>query len=90
MSGTVEEARMEYIIRDHSKEKFEDKKAFMERVAGYLNDRYQAGTVELVLKDSYYNMKEKIEPHMYLIDTAKEAMEEAKREIDLIKARERT
>lgn len=76
LSGTVEEARMEYIIRDHSKEKFEAKKGFMERVAGYLNDRYPAGTVELVLKDSYYNMKEKIEPHMYLIDIAKEAMEE--------------
>lgn len=76
MSGTVEEARMEYIIRDHSKEKFEAKKAFMERVAAYLNQRYQEGTVELALKDSYYNMKEKIEPHMYLIDIAKEAMEE--------------
>lgn len=76
LSGTVEEARMEYIIRDHSKEKFEAKKAFMERVAEYLNDRYPAGTVELILKDSYYNMKEKIEPHMYLIDIAKAAMEE--------------
>ncbi|MEY8352078.1 peptidase T [Lachnospiraceae bacterium 54-53] len=76
MAGTVEEARMEYIIRDHSREKFEEKKVFMKRVAGYLNERYPAGTVELVLKDSYYNMKEKIEPHMYLIDIAKEAMEE--------------
>ncbi len=76
MRGTVEEARLDYIIRDHSKEKFEAKKAFMERVADYLNNRYPSGTVELLLKDSYYNMKEKIEPHMYLIDIAKAAMEE--------------
>lgn len=76
MSGTVEEAHMEYIIRDHSKEKFEAKKAFMEHAAKYLNERYPAGTVELAIKDSYYNMKEKIEPHMYLIDIARESMEE--------------
>ncbi|WP_313584805.1 peptidase T [Lacrimispora sp.] len=76
MSGTVEEARMDYIIRDHNKERFEEKKIFMERVAEYLNSRYYAGTVELTLKDSYYNMKEKIQPHMYLIDIAKISMEE--------------
>lgn len=76
MDGTEEEAHMEYIIRDHNKEKFQEKKVFMERVADYLNKRYQEGTVDLLLKDSYYNMKEKIEPHMYLIDIAKEAMEE--------------
>ncbi|MDR7814041.1 peptidase T [Lacrimispora sp.] len=76
MSGTVEEARMDYIIRDHNKERFEEKKVFMERVAEYLNSRYYAGTVELTLKDSYYNMKEKIRPHMYLIDIAKTSMEE--------------
>ena len=76
MSGSVEEARLDYIIRDHSKKKFEDKKEFMTRVADYLNHRYQSGTVELILKDSYFNMKEKIEPHMYLIDIAKTAMED--------------
>lgn len=76
MSGTVEEARLNYIIRDHSKEKFEEKKVLMEQVKDYLNNRYQSGTVELTLKDSYYNMKEKIEPHMYLIDIAKAAMKE--------------
>lgn len=76
MSGTVEEAHMDYIIRDHSKEKFEEKKEMITRVAEYLNQRYHDKTVELVLKDSYYNMKEKIEPHMYLIDIAKESMEE--------------
>lgn len=76
LKGTVEEARMEYIIRDHDKEKFEAKKAFMTKAAEYLNSRYGAGTIELTIKDSYYNMKEKIEPHMYLIDIAKAAMEE--------------
>ncbi|GLB29241.1 peptidase T [Lacrimispora amygdalina] len=76
MIGSVEEARLDYIIRDHSKKKFEEKKEFMTRVADYLNQRYQSGTVELILKDSYFNMKEKIEPHMYLIDIAKTAMED--------------
>lgn len=76
MSGSVEEARMEYIIRDHDREKFEAKKALMQEIADYLNRRYGKGTIELLLKDSYYNMKEKIEPHKYLIDLAKEAMEE--------------
>lgn len=65
---------MDYIIRDHDKQKFEEKKAYITRVADYLNQKYGQGTIELILKDSYYNMKEKIEPHMYLIDLAKEAM----------------
>ncbi|WP_333651773.1 peptidase T [Lacrimispora sp.] len=76
MGGTVEEARLEYIIRDHSKEKFEAKKEFIKQAAEYLNKRYPAGTVELILKDSYYNMREMVEPHMYLIDIARTAMEE--------------
>lgn len=76
MDGTVEHARMDYIIRDHSKGKFEEKKALIKGIEEYLNRRYGAGTVELLLKDSYYNMKEKIEPHMYLIDIARSAMEE--------------
>ncbi|WP_143319025.1 peptidase T [Clostridium sp. HBUAS56010] len=76
MGGTVESAHMDYIIRDHSKEKFEEKKVLIQQIADYLNVRYGAGTIELLLKDSYYNMKEKIEPHMYLIDIAKSAMED--------------
>ncbi len=76
MSGTVEEARLEYIIRDHNREKFEAKKEFIKLAAEYLNKRYPAGTVELILKDSYYNMREMVEPHMYLIDIARAAMEE--------------
>ncbi len=76
-SGNVDAAMLNYIIRDHSMEKFQEKKAYIRRVADYMNRKYGEGTVELVLKDSYYNMKEKIKPHMYLIDIAREAMEEA-------------
>ena len=67
---------LDYIVRDHDREKFEAKKEYMSRAASYMNEKYGEGTVRLELKDSYYNMKEKIEPHMCLIDLAKEAMEE--------------
>ena len=74
-SGDVESAHMEYIIRDHDREKFEKKKELFEAVAAYLNRKYGEGTVVVKLKDSYYNMKEKIEPeNLYLIDIASEAM----------------
>lgn len=74
ITGCVETAVMDYIIRDHDMEKFLAKKASMERVAAYLNQKYGDGTIELAMKDSYFNMKEKILDHMYLIDLAKEAM----------------
>lgn len=74
ITGDVENTTMYYIIRDHDMEKFLAKKAFMQNVADYMNKRYGAGTVELDMRDNYYNMKEKIAPHMYLIDLAKEAM----------------
>lgn len=76
MEGSVEEASLEYIIRDHDKQKFEDKKELFKEAAAYLNKKYGSGSVEIHVKDSYYNMKEKIEPYMYLIDEAKAAMEE--------------
>lgn len=73
--GDVESAHMEYIIRDHDREKFEKKKELFEEAAAYLNRKYGEGTVVVKLKDSYYNMKEKIEPeNLYLIDIAGEAM----------------
>ncbi len=75
-SGNVENASLNYIIRDHSMEKFQEKKDYIRRVADYMNQKYGEGTVELVLKDSYYNMREKLTSHMYLIDIAKEAMKE--------------
>ena len=73
--GDVESAHMEYIIRDHDREKFEKKKELFEAAAAYLNRKYGEGTAVVKLKDSYYNMKEKIEPeNLYLIDIASEAM----------------
>lgn len=76
MSGTVEEASLDYIIRDHDRAKFEEKKKTFALCADFMNQKYGEGTVEAVLKDSYYNMREVIESHIYLIDIAKEAMEE--------------
>lgn len=76
LKGSVEEASSEYIIRDHSREKFEEKKKFFLRIGSYMNEKYGEGTVVIDMKDSYYNMKEIIEQHMHLIENAKAAMEE--------------
>ena len=76
MDGTVEEARMEYIIRDHDRQKFEEKKKFFASAASFLNEKYGPETVTIQVEDTYYNMKEVIQDHMELIDRAKEAMEE--------------
>ena len=73
MEGTVEKAKLEYIIRDHDREKFEARKALVRKIADRMNEKYGAGTVELNVKDQYYNMKEMIEPHMELVEYAKEA-----------------
>ena len=77
MEGTVEKAVLHYIVRDHDKEKFEGRKALMEKITDFLNEKYGVGTVELELKDQYYNMKEMVEPHFHLIEYAKEAAKEA-------------
>lgn len=74
MKGEVEESVLRYIVRDHDKTLFEEKKQLMTATADYLNRKYGDGTVELELKDSYYNMREKIEPHMEIVDRAKRAM----------------
>ena len=74
MNGSVEEAQMDYIIRDHDRAKFEEKKKFFTDAAAFLNRKYGEGTVVCEIKDSYYNMKEKLAPCMYLIDDAVEAM----------------
>ncbi len=74
MSGEIELAKLNYIIRDHDRERFEQKKKVFEECAATINERYGNGTLELELKDSYYNMKEKIEPCMYIVDRAREAM----------------
>ena len=75
MEGEVEKSTLWYIIRDHDMAKFQEKKAVMEAAAAFLNAKYGEDTVKLSLKDSYFNMKEKIEPCMFIVDRAKKAME---------------
>jgi len=75
IKGDMVEAQLDYIIRDHDRQKFEKKKALFAAAGEFLNAKYGQGTVEVQIKDSYYNMKELIEPHMYLIDIARTAME---------------
>ncbi|MBQ9765520.1 MAG: peptidase T [Lachnospiraceae bacterium] len=72
--GTVENAEAEYIIRDHDRTKFEEKKHFFAKVADELNETYGEKVFEVMIKDSYYNMREKIEEHMEIVDKALEAM----------------
>ena len=75
--GTVEEADFAYIIRDHDRAKFEARKEMMVKVADFINTKYGAGTVELVLKDQYYNMREQVEPHYRIIEIAEKAIKDA-------------
>lgn len=77
MSGEEERANLHYILRDHDRAKFEARKARIEKIAAYLNEKHGPNTVVVNLRDSYYNMKEKVEPHMFLIENAKSAMEKA-------------
>jgi len=77
MRGSEEQAVLHYIVRDHDKEKFEKRKETMRRIAEYLNESYGAGSFALELTDSYYNMKEKILPHMHIVDRAMDAMRAA-------------
>lgn len=77
MRGEVEESRLEYIIRDHNREKFEAKKALFSQISAFLNAKYGEGTVHVALRDSYYNMREKIEPVMHIVEAAKKAMLDA-------------
>lgn len=73
IEGNVERAMMGYIIRDHDAKKFGDKKAYFQRVGDYLNAKYGEGTFTLTVKDSYYNMAEKIKPHFHLVESAEKA-----------------
>ena len=74
MEGQVERSVLRYIVRDHDMEKFQAKKAVLEAAAEFINRKYGEGTVELTLKDSYFNMKKCIEPCMYVVDRAMDAM----------------
>jgi tripeptide aminopeptidase len=75
MTGEVEASTLRYIIRDHDMEKFQQKKALMASAVEFINTKYGQGTAELTLQDSYFNMREKIEPCMYIVDRAIKAME---------------
>lgn len=74
MVGTVEKTTMSYIIRDFFRNTFEEKKTLIKEIVELLNKKYGSGTVEISLKDQYYNMKEKVEPVIHIVDTAVEAM----------------
>ena len=77
MAGEVEKSTLRYIIRDHDMAKFQQKKAVMQAAADFINNKYGEGTAVLTLRDSYYNMREKIEPCMYVVERAMKAMEAA-------------
>lgn len=73
INGSVDHTVVNYIIRDHSMEKFEQKKTYIRKVVDFLNDKY-GDIINIEIEDSYYNMKEKIEPHMEIVELAKKSM----------------
>lgn len=74
IEGKVEETNVQLIIRDHDMDKFQERKALLEKITANLNTKHGAGTVELEIKDQYFNMKEKVVPVMHIVDIAEEAM----------------
>ena len=76
IESNVEQAKLHYIIRDHDRERFEDRKRFVQRCAEQMNETYGEGTVIAEVKDQYYNMKEKIDPQMHVIDLVLHAMQD--------------
>ena len=76
IQSNIELAKLSYIIRDHDRETFEDRKRFILRCAEQMNEKYGEGTVTCEVKDQYYNMKEKIDPQMHVIDLVLRAMQE--------------
>lgn len=77
VQANVENATVSYIIRDHDRTKFEARKAFVARAAEWINQKYGEGTVTATISDQYYNMREKIEPVMHVIDIVKQAISDA-------------
>ncbi len=76
-NGTVEEADFGYIIRDHDRKKFEDKKELIRKCVDFINIKYGEGTATLEVKDQYYNMREQVEPYYFIVEKAIKAMEMA-------------
>ena len=77
INSHCEEAKLSYIIRDHDRKRFEQRKDFLESIAEQMNKKYGEGTVAIEMKDQYYNMKEKIDPNMYVIDIVLKALQES-------------
>lgn len=75
IESNIENAKMSYIIRDHDREKFEERKEFIKECVAKINEKYGEGTVTAEVKDQYYNMKEKIDPNMHVIDIVLKAMQ---------------
>ena len=75
IQSSVEHAKLSYIIRDHDRDRFDDRKRFMQICVQKMNERYGEGTVEIDIRDQYYNMKEKIDPEMHVIDLVLKAMQ---------------
>jgi tripeptide aminopeptidase len=75
IESNIENARLSYIIRDHDRETFEDRKDFIKKQAELMNQKYGEGTVSIIVNDQYYNMKEKIDPNMHVIDIVLKAMQ---------------
>ena len=75
ITSNCEDAELTYILRDHDKKKFEDKKEFARKVVEKINKKYGQNTVEVIIKDQYYNMGDIIKDHMYVVDIAREALE---------------
>lgn len=75
--GSVEEADFGYIIRDHDRKKFEEKKELIAQCAHFINVKYGEGTATLEVKDQYYNMREQVEPYYFIVEKAVKAMEMA-------------
>ena len=77
MQSGIEQATLSYIIRDHDRDRFEDRKHFVEKCVEQMNEKYGDGMVKAEIKDQYYNMKEKIDPNMHVIDIVLTAMQES-------------
>ena len=76
IKGEVEDTRLEYIIRDHDRGHFEARKEVMQKLTNELNTQYGREVIEIEIKDQYFNMKEKVEPVMHIVDIAEEAMKQ--------------
>ena len=76
IESNIEQAKLSYIIRDHDRERFEERKDFIKKQAIAMNEKYGEGTVSITVNDQYYNMKEKIDPQMHVIDIVLKAMQE--------------